>query len=272
MAKNTEKNKDKHRAIPEGYMTVGEIAKRMGITVRTMHHYDKAGLLSPSGESESGYRLYTDKDLVKLNQILSMKHLGFSLDEIKNRLMPLDTPDEVAKLLAEHAAAIRNKLETLAVSLNAVEALRAEVVQMQKVDFKKYAYIIANLQMNNENYWLIKHMDNDTLDYLGSRFTGKKDKAAAKIKEMNRLNKEGARLQAEGVAPDSERGQAFAKEYWNMVLELTGGDTSIIAKLVESADSIERENIGNMRDFAHEALDVYFTNLGYDPYKGANND
>ena len=61
----------KNRAIPKGYMTVGELAKKMGTTVRTLQYYDKEGLLSPSSESEGGRRLYTDKDMVKLHQILT---------------------------------------------------------------------------------------------------------------------------------------------------------------------------------------------------------
>ena len=54
----------KYRAIPQGFMTVGEVAKKMGVTVRTLQYYDKEGLLSPSAESEGGRRLYTDKDLI----------------------------------------------------------------------------------------------------------------------------------------------------------------------------------------------------------------
>ena len=140
------------RAIPQGYMTVGQAAKKMGVTVRTLQYYDREGLLPPSGESEGGRRLYTDKDLIKLHQILSMKHLGFSLDDIKNRLVSLDTPADVAKALTEQAASIRQKMEALAESLAALEALKAEVLQMQTVDFKKYADIIINLQMKNEYY------------------------------------------------------------------------------------------------------------------------
>lgn len=68
----------KYRAIPEGFMTVGELAKKMNVTVRTLQYYDKEGVLSPSAESEGGRRLYTDKDLVLLHQILSLKSLGFS--------------------------------------------------------------------------------------------------------------------------------------------------------------------------------------------------
>lgn len=69
----------KHRAIPKGYMTVGEVAKKIGVTVRTLQYYDKEGLLSPSAESEGGRRLYTDKDLVILHQIISLKSLGWIL-------------------------------------------------------------------------------------------------------------------------------------------------------------------------------------------------
>ena len=60
---------EKHRAIPKGYMTVGEVAKKMDVTVRTLQHYDREGLLRPSAVSEGGRRLYTDKDIIKLHQI-----------------------------------------------------------------------------------------------------------------------------------------------------------------------------------------------------------
>ena len=104
---------NKNRAIPKGYMTVGELAKKMGTTVRTLQYYDNEGLLSPSSESEGGRRLYTDKDMVKLHQILSLKSLGFSLDDIKNRLVSLESPEAIADVLTEQAAAIRGKINSL---------------------------------------------------------------------------------------------------------------------------------------------------------------
>ena len=132
----------KYRAIPQGFMTVGEVAKKMGVTVRTLQYYDKEGLLSPSAESDGGRRLYTDKDLVMLNQIISLKSLGFSLDDIKGRLFPLETPEEVANALTEQADDIRKKIEQLKASLSAIEQLKTEVLQIQTVNFKKYADII----------------------------------------------------------------------------------------------------------------------------------
>ena len=143
---------EKYKAIPQGYMTVGEVAKKMGVTVRTLQYYDKKGLLSPSAESEGGRRLYTNKELIILNQIISLKSLGFTLGDIKERLISLDTPAGVADALTKQADNIRKNMEQLSASLTAIEHLREEVLQMQTVDFKKYADIIVNLQMNNKNY------------------------------------------------------------------------------------------------------------------------
>ncbi|MFD3478166.1 MerR family transcriptional regulator [Streptomyces sp. NPDC058695] len=62
--------------------SVGQVSAFARVTVRTLHHYDKAGLLSPSDRSRAGYRLYSEADLVRLQQILFYRELGFSLDEI----------------------------------------------------------------------------------------------------------------------------------------------------------------------------------------------
>lgn len=116
-------------------MTVGELAKKMDITVRTLQYYDKEDLLKPSEKSEGGRRLYTNKDMVKLHQILSMKFLGFSLDDIKNRLVTLDTPEEVVNVLCEQAQIIKGEIANLTEVLSAIEILKDEVEQMQTEEY-----------------------------------------------------------------------------------------------------------------------------------------
>ena len=259
-----------NKAIPRGFMTVGEVAKKMGVTVRALQYYDREGLLSPSAESEGGRRLYGDKDLVKLHQILSMKYLGFSLDEIKNRLISLDTPAEVADALAEQAAALREKLRAISETLTATEALRAEVLKMQTVDFKKYADIVVNLQMKNDYYWLIKHFDERTLDHLRTRFD--KDSGTAMISTFNRLQDEALRLQKSGYAPDSAEAQALAREFWAMVTEFTEGNTDMLGRLTEigrfeGADDGWREKQAIAIAYIEPALGVYFDRAGIDPFK-----
>ncbi len=66
--------------------TVGEVAELAGVTVRALHHYDELGLLSPSGRSDAGYRLYSYDDLVRLREILIWRSLGFALSEIASLL------------------------------------------------------------------------------------------------------------------------------------------------------------------------------------------
>ncbi len=228
----------KYRAIPQGFMTVGEVAKKMGVTVRTLQYYDKEGLLSPSAESEGGRRLYTDKDLITLHQIISLKSLGFSLDDIKERLISLETPADVANALTEQADDIRQKIEQLQASLSAIEQLKAEVLQMQTVNFKKYADIIVNLQMKNDSYYLIKRFDDDTLDHIRSQF-------------------------------DKEQ---VVKEYWGLIMEFTNGDMSMLPKLMEvgNIDTAtnaweERQKIVNA--YLEPALQVYFSRLGTNPFE-----
>ena len=261
---------EKHKAIPHGYMTVGEVAKKMDVTVRTLQHYDKEGLLSPSAISEGGRRLYTDKDIVKLHQILSLKHLGFSLDDIKNRLMPLDTPNEIAAVLEQQATAVQRKIDSLSESLRELEALRAEVLQMQSVDFKKYADIIVNLQMKNDYYWLIKHFDDQTLDHIRSHFD--KDSGKAFMDTFVQLQDEAIRLQNAGIPIDSDEAQRFAKAYWNMITEFTGGDMSMLSKLMELGQFEgtdpqwqEKQSLANV--YVGQVLEVYFSRMGVDPFE-----
>ena len=260
----------KHRAIPLGFMTVGEAAKKIGVTVRTLQYYDKEGLLSPSAESEGGRRLYTDKDLVMLHQIVSLKSLGFSLDDIKGRLISLETPADVAAALTEQADSIREKIEQLTASLTAIEQLKEEVLQMQTVNFKKYADIIVNLQMKNNSYYLIKRFDDDTLDHIRNRFD--KESGLNFIDKFNRLSDEIIKLQKAGVSPESEKCQRIVKEYWGLITEFTNGDMSMLQKLMEigNIDTAanaweERQKIVN--GYLEPALQIYFSRLGENPFE-----
>lgn len=272
---------EKHRAIPPGYMTVGELAKRMNTTVRTLQYYDREGLLSPSAESEGGRRLYADKDVVKLHQIQCMKYLGFSLDDIKSRLVSLDTPEQVAYALAELAKNTRMKLAALSESLQAIEALRDEVLQMHSVDFQKYVAIIMNLKMKNDYYWVVKHFDNETLDKFTNRFGSDINGAAEIIAATNQLLDKAIQFQEDGVKPESDEGQALAKEFWDKIVEATGGDMNLIGKLAELAESetggggsseyggdgsyVKKQQLAN--SYLEPALGIYFTKLGINPFE-----
>lgn len=260
----------KYRAIPPGYMTVGEMAKKMGVTVRTLQYYDREGLLSPSAASEGGRRLYTDKDLVALHQIVALKSLGFSLDDIKQRLISLEAPADVANALTEQANDIRQKIEQLKASLTAIEQLKAEVLQMQTVNFKTYADIIINLQMKNDYYYLIKRFDDDMLEHVRNRFD--KESGVKFIDRFNRLSDKIVQLKEDNIPPESEKCQQIVKEYWGLITEFTNGDMSMLPKLMEIGDIDNAANEWEekqmiVNDYLEPALEIYFSRLGRNPFE-----
>jgi len=100
------------------YWKVGDLSKITGLTVRTLRFYNQIGLFSPSSQTESGHRLYDESDLSRLQQILSLKELGLSLDEIKSVLAdewisPLEIVNLQMTRIKEQIKLQQNLLEQL---------------------------------------------------------------------------------------------------------------------------------------------------------------
>lgn len=262
---NVKKELDMTKNGAKRQMTVGEVAKKMGVTVRTLQYYHREGLFSPSCISDGGRRLYCDKDLIRLHQILMLKSLGFSLDEIKTRVISVDTPQKAINVLCEQEKSIQLQLDRLTASLDAIKKLKYEIEKMQTVDFAKYADIIANLQMGNRCYGLIKHFDDKLLDYCHGKFD--KNTSANFINRFNGILDRTEQCLEYGVAPESEQGQAVAKEFWQLITEFTGGDTDMLTHLMNFGQSQETEDFQeSLKAFLEPALDVYFKNLGKNPF------
>ncbi|MFG6488107.1 MerR family transcriptional regulator [Roseateles sp. BYS78W] len=106
--------------------TVGELAKRAGLTVRTLHHYEDLGLLRASGRSEAGYRRYGEADVLRLHRVLALRDAGLSLKDIAP-LLDGETPQPLAQVLAAQIEQIQAQLlaqETLLQTLrNAAKRL-----------------------------------------------------------------------------------------------------------------------------------------------------
>lgn len=229
----------------ENLMTVGELAAKMDVTVRTLQYYDKQGLLIPSFQSEGGRRLYTNKDVVKLSQVLSLKFFGFSLEDIKNRLIPLNTPNDVGMALKEQSSIIKDKISYLQEALTAIESLQIEIQQMDSVDWKKYSDIISLLRLKNENYWIVKYFDTNTLDKIKTSFTEEDSKEI--LSTWEHLCNDIILLESQGELPTEGKGQIIAKDWWNMVVKLTDGDMNILKSLIKFNDDKDNWN-NNWRD------------------------
>lgn len=117
-----------------GMHQIGEVAERVGLSLRTIRHYDEVGLAPPSGRSAGGFRLYTDDDVERLGLVKHMKPLGFSLEDmrdllgVRDRLARASSEKERASLverLLAYAAASEARCEQLRGQLSAAEQMTA---------------------------------------------------------------------------------------------------------------------------------------------------
>jgi DNA-binding transcriptional MerR regulator/cyclopropane fatty-acyl-phospholipid synthase-like methyltransferase len=124
------------------YYTSGQFAKKANVSIRTVRYYDKQGLLKPSGMSEGGYRLYTDSDFAKLQKILSLKYLGFSLDEIRSITINDNDNDYVEGSLRLQLNLIRKRIEHLKLVEQTLTETSKMVTENQSVDWNKILHLI----------------------------------------------------------------------------------------------------------------------------------
>jgi DNA-binding transcriptional MerR regulator len=117
------------------HMQIGEAAERVGLSIRTIRHYEDAGLVIPSARSEGGFRLYTEPDLARLAVVKRMKPLGFTLEEMRDLLHLLDAltttrGDERAELqdrLAMYHHAAQNRVQALREQLTTAEGFAQQI-------------------------------------------------------------------------------------------------------------------------------------------------
>ena len=115
-------------------MTINEVSKLAGVSIRTLQYYDKIGLLHPSGYTDAGYRLYDDTDLECLQHILLFRELEFSLKDIK---VIISSPDfNRSKALEQQIELLRLKKEHIENLINF--ALGIKMLGVKHMDFKAF--------------------------------------------------------------------------------------------------------------------------------------
>ena len=138
---------------------VVEFARLAGVTIRTLHHYDQIGLLKPSGHTNAGYRLYRQEDLIRLQQIITLKFIGFSLNQIKNLLN--STSFDLTIALTQQKAIITEKRQQLDSAINAIEKAQKLLDQKQEPDWEAFKQIIEVINMQNNMDWTKKYYSED---------------------------------------------------------------------------------------------------------------
>ncbi len=209
------------------------------MSVRTLRFYDRVGLLSPSARTEAGYRLYTDADLVRLQQILALKFLGFSLDEIKAILAA--PPMGLRETLAQQRAMLRDRRARLDAIISAVEQAE-DVVAEGGVDWDTMISVIRAMQMSQNSDWAKQYFTEEQLQKMqelsqqsySERARAKLASRAWTVEDQKRIDEQYnalwagvRRVVAEAQEPSSPEAQDLASQAIALIEAFTGGDPEI---------------------------------------------
>lgn len=133
----------------KGYYSSGEFARMAHISVRTVRYYDKINILNPSHVNENGARFYTDEDLVRLQQILLLKYLGFSLEDIKMLTVEDADYQMLCHSLELQLKLVRERIEQMQLVEKAIEDTTRELATNKNIDWSQMLNLIHLTNMEN---------------------------------------------------------------------------------------------------------------------------
>ena len=131
------------------YYSSGEFARMAQITVRTVRYYDKQNILKPSLVTPTGARFYTEEDFARLQQIMLLKYLGFSLDDIRELTVNDSDYSYLEHSLEQQQNLVRDRIEQLQLVEQAIGETVTEIRQQQNVDWNRMRELIHLTGMEN---------------------------------------------------------------------------------------------------------------------------
>lgn len=143
-----EHSKERNRSL----MTVGELAARVGLTVRTIQYYDQRGLLHPTCKGEQNLRLYSEADEERLYRIVTLKHLGLSLSEIQQSESK-ETQDELMAALSKREEELERKSAEILREMNSLNELKYHIESGEDASWKALADTVGAAKDRENALW-----------------------------------------------------------------------------------------------------------------------
>src|SRR5215212_4092907 len=203
---------------------VGELAGETGLTVRTLHHYDEIGLLKPSRRTRSGHRLYGEADVARLQQVTSLRQLGFSLEQIRDLLDRRGvSPREVVGL---HLARVREQIELQRTLYERLERIAKTLEAAETVSADELIQTIEATTMYDRYY------TPEQREELAARAAavGEERIRQSQVDWQTLMDEVRAEMER-GTDPADPRVQALAARWKALIEEFTGGSPGIAQSL-----------------------------------------
>jgi len=226
-------------------MKVGELAKRTGVSVRTLHYYDEIGLLVPSRHSDAGYRLYTAADVARLQQIMSLRQLGFALEQIRECLNRSDRSP--LQVIEQHLAGVR---EQIALQNQLCDRQEAIASGLRRAEQPSVTELMQTIEVMNR---MEKYYTPEQQEWLKERRRAVGDDRIREVEaEWPKLIAEVRDEMNKGTDPADPKVQALAARWMGLVREFTGGDPGIEKSLRTMYQNESPQNI-------HPSLDPHMS-------------
>lgn len=202
---------------------IGELAKAAGITIRSLHHYDQIGLLRPTAVQDTGHRWYNQSDVERLQQIVSLKSLGLSLDDISNCLDGEEYT--LQKTLNLHATAIAANIENLKKIQNNLNLLVQKLASQRGLTAKELLAFMKEVQK------MEKYYTPEQLEKLKNRYAQFANEAKQVEQAWPALFKKFEEAMKAKLPVTDLKVQVLATEAQHYIDLFTGGDPEIEANL-----------------------------------------
>jgi DNA-binding transcriptional MerR regulator len=197
------------------HLKVGELARRTGLTVRALHHYDEIGLLKPSGRSASGYRMYDAQDVARLHAIQALRYLGLPLAEIGPLLDGRQAKPEA--ILDEQMRALQRQIREATELHDRLALLREGILAGKDPDIADWVESLSRMAAMGKYF---------SAGELKSIFT----RYAEVEREWLALQPEVRAHMDAGGAIDSPQGQALTRRWVQLMLRWMRGDLALMER------------------------------------------
>ncbi len=204
-----------------------EFAERAGVTVRTLHIYDREGLLEPATRTEANYRLYGEEQLERLEQILALRFVGFGLDRIKELLA--GPPRPLIGALRIQREIIAHRKRGLEAAIGAIdEAERALAADPSADRWKTLRDVIEVFKMQHDDDWTKNYYTDEDREKLAEKMkTTPKEVVERGQSDWAALIADVEEAAARGDDPADRPAQALAARWKDLVGQFTQGDPGI---------------------------------------------
>jgi len=200
-------------------LKIGELAKRIGVTVRTLHHYDAIGLVKPSARSDAGYRLYNRNDIARLHRIQALRGLGLSLAET-DALLAGEGADLHA-VIRQQVTGLERQISEMADLRDRLQSLEIQLEGEDEPDIDDW---LSTLRL------MTTHRKYFTQDELDSLFGRKTDSSGEAWREMIAAVR---CLMDRGVSAQSQEAQELSAQWLALQMETMTDDPRLFIKLSE---------------------------------------